>query len=94
MIKPLGDYVLILPDTQGDIDKPNEAGIYLPEKKDDTPVTGIIIIPAPDMGAFLINAKVWFKMWAGEKIKYAGKDYLLVHAKDIIGYEPQEGGDK
>ena len=89
MIKPLGEYVLIEPDK---IEDKTESGIILPEMKKDKPQTGIVIIPFPTATPLIKpGTKVWFKMWSGEPIKYEGKDYLLIHQKDLIACE---GGEK
>lgn len=93
MIKPIGDYVLVEPEK---IEDKTESGIILPEMKKDRPQTGIVIdypIPNPPTQTRHLKpgTKVWFKMWAGEPVKYEGKDYLLIHRKDLIAYE---GGEK
>lgn len=82
MIRPLGDYVLILPDS---LEEKLPSGIILPEKQSDTPVTGIVI--ASNNIYKIVKRKVWFKMWAGEDVKYKNRAYKLVHIKDIIAYE-------
>ena len=85
MIKPLGNNVLILPDKQ---EKKTDSGIYLPEEKRDVPVVGKVI----DGGTSNLEnrSRVQFKMWAGESVMIAGKKYLLVDIKDIIGIEVKE----
>ena len=91
MIKPLGEYVLIEPDK---IEDKTESGIILPEMKKDKPQTGTIVqdknAEGYNLQYFKKGWKVWFKMWAGEPIKYEGKDYLLIHKKDLIAYEVGE----
>ena len=62
------------------------SGIILPQEKKDLPQTGKIIDGYKDLGIKKFTV-VYFKMWAGEPIKYEGKDYLIVGHKDILGYE-------
>mgnify|MGYP001572807762 CR=1 FL=1 len=86
MLKPLGEYVLIAPDKQED---KTEGGIILPEMKKDQSQTGIVLY---DIDYYTKKGtRVWFKLWAGEPIKYEGVNYLLVHKKDIVAYE--KGGE-
>ena len=89
MIKPIGEYVLIEPDK---IEDKTESGIFLPEMKKDRLQTGTVVnylIPfSPNLKK---GTRIWFKMWAGEPIKYEGKDYLLIHKKDLIAFEDKRG---
>lgn len=87
MIKTLNDFVLIIPDKPEE--KQLESGIYLPEVTREVPQTGTLFelwdIPAK----FTLQAgtRVWYRMWAGQDLKYGNQTLKSVHKKDILAYE-------
>ena len=105
MIKPIGEYVLIEPDKIED--KTESGIFLPEMKKDRPQTGTVVedfVTPQKGNTVYIVpkGAKVWFKMWAGEPIEYfkddkrvkfgkVKKDYLLIHRKDIIAYEDQEG---
>ena len=84
MIVPAQDYILLTVEKKEEVTK---SGIYLPEKTADTPQCGTV---AQAKEGFAKGVKVWFKRWAGEPIKYDGKEYLLIHLKDVVAFEKTE----
>ncbi|MFC0232490.1 co-chaperone GroES [Vagococcus entomophilus] len=90
MLKPLGDRVLI------EVAKEEEktvGGIVLTSASKEKPQTGSIV--AVGEGRVLENGEkvavavqvgdtVMFEKYAGSEVKYEGKEYLIVHEKDIV----------
>lgn len=90
MLKPLGDRVLI------EVAKEEEktvGGIVLTSASKEKPQTGSIV--AVGDGRVLENGEkvavavqvgdtVMFEKYAGSEVKYEGKEYLIVHEKDIV----------
>ncbi len=90
MLKPLGDRVVI------EVAKEEEktvGGIVLASAAKEKPQTGTII--AVGEGRTLDNGQkvsvavkagdtVMFEKYSGAEVKYEGKEYLIVHEKDIV----------
>ncbi|KRM89295.1 MULTISPECIES: co-chaperone GroES [Liquorilactobacillus] len=90
MLKPLGDRVIL------EVQKEEErkvGGIVLASNAQEKPQTGKIV--ATGDGRVLDNGEkvalsvktgdtVVFDKYAGTEVKYEGKDYLVVHEKDIV----------
>lgn len=90
MLKPLGDRVMI------EVAKEEErtvGGIVLASNAQEKPQTGTVI--AVGEGRVLDNGEkapvavkagdsVMFEKYAGAEVKYEGKEYLIVHEKDIV----------
>ncbi|KRM06584.1 MAG: co-chaperone GroES [Liquorilactobacillus ghanensis] len=90
MLKPLGDRVIL--EVQKDEEK-TVGGIVLASNAQEKPQTGKIV--AVGDGRVLDNGEkvalsvkpndlVIFDKYAGTEVKYAGKEYLVVHEKDIV----------
>ncbi|MGX7350674.1 chaperonin GroS [Enterococcus canis] len=90
MLKPLGDRVII------EVAKEEEktvGGIVLASAAQEKPQTGTII--AVGEGRLLDNGEkaplsvkegdtVVFEKYAGTEVKFEGKEYLVVHEKDLM----------
>ena len=90
MLKPLGDRVII--EVQEEVEQ-TAGSFLLTSASKEKSQTGSII--AVGEGRFLPNGArislavevgqtVMFEKYAGQEVKYDGKDYLIVHEKDII----------
>jgi chaperonin GroES len=90
VLKPLGDRVIL--EVQKDEEK-TVGGIVLASNAQEKPQTGKIV--AVGDGRVLDNGEkvalsvkpndlVIFDKYAGTEVKYAGKEYLVVHEKDIV----------
>ena len=82
MIKTLNDFVLIVPDKPEE--KQLESGIYLPEVTREVPQTGTLFEDWNDLQA---GTRVWYRMWAGQDLKYGNQTLKSVHKKDLLAYE-------
>lgn len=90
VLKPLGDRVII------EVAKEEEktiGGIVLASAAQEKPQTGTIV--AVGEGRILDNGEkvpvavkagdtVMFEKYAGSEVKFEGKEYLIVHEKDIV----------
>lgn len=90
MLKPLGDRVII---EVAQEEEKTVGGIVLASAAKEKPQTGTVI--AVGDGRVLENGqkvpvsvkegdKVLFEKYAGSEVKYDGKEYLIVHDKDIV----------
>ncbi|MDR2660882.1 MAG: co-chaperone GroES [Lactobacillaceae bacterium] len=89
MIKPLGDRVLL------EIIEENESkvgGILIANNAKEKPLTGAVVAISQttvgDLNAptsVKVGDQVAFDKYAGQEITVDGKDYLVVHEKDIVG---------
>lgn len=90
MLKPLGDRVII---EVAQEEEKTVGGIVLASAAKEKPQTGNVI--AVGEGRILDNGTkvpaevkagdtVMFEKYSGTEVKYEGKDYLIVSAKDII----------
>ncbi|MBP1039824.1 co-chaperone GroES [Vagococcus allomyrinae] len=90
MLKPLNDRVVI---EVGQEEEVTAGGLVLTSAAKEKPQTGEVI--AVGEGHVLENGtrmslsvkvgdKVMFEKYAGSEVKYEGKDYLIVHEKDIV----------
>ena len=89
MIKPLGDRVLL--EVKED-QETSVGGILIANNAKEKPLTGVVIavsektvadLTAPD--SVKVGDTVAFDKYAGQEITIDGKDYLVVHEKDIVG---------
>ena len=81
MIKPLRNYVLI--ELLNEEEK-EQGGVYIPEKTEERQAKGKVIVVGKT-GEVKVSDIVWFKRFAGEKVKDEGKEYLLVPYSEILG---------
>ena len=90
-IKPTAGYVLIEPD---EAQKQTVSGIYLPDSATgDKPQQGTVLAAGSDdvtdSGAKKASpakkgAKVIYKKWGGNEVKFDSKEYLFVKFEDIL----------
>ena len=90
MLKPLGDRVIIEVAAQEEV---TSGGLVLTSASKEKPQVGTVL--AVGTGRVLENGEtlaltvevgnqVVFEKYAGSEVNHAGKDYLIVHEKDII----------
>lgn len=90
IIKPLGDYILILP-MERETQLPS--GIVIPDTAKEKPQEGKVIAVGP--GArdkdgkrvpveLQVDAIVMYKKWGGTEVKINGVEHLLVKEEDIL----------
>lgn len=90
MLKPLGDRVVI---EVAQEEEKTVGGIVLASAAKEKPQTGTVI--AVGDGRVLDNGQkvpvsvkegdsILFEKYAGSEVKYDGKEYLIVHEKDIV----------
>lgn len=90
MLKPLSDRVVIKVLQEEEV---TAGGLVLTSAAKERPQTGTVVAVGP--GHLLENGtraalsvkendKVLFEKYAGADVKHEGKDYLIVHEKDII----------
>ena len=93
LLKPLGDRVII--EVQEEVEQ-TAGSFLLTSASKEKSQTGSII--AVGEGRFLPNGErislevevgqtVMFEKYAGQEVKYDGKDYLIVHEKEIIAID-------
>ncbi|MDT2813554.1 co-chaperone GroES [Vagococcus carniphilus] len=90
MLKPLGDRVII--EVKEEEEK-SVGGIVLTAASKEKSQTGVVVAVGDgrtlDNGTKLpvsveINQTVMFEKYTGQDVKFDGKEYLIVHEKDII----------
>lgn len=90
MLKPLGDRVII--EVQEEVEQ-TVGSIILTSASKEKPQTGTVVAVGEgrtiESGAQIPvtvaeGQTVMFEKYAGQEVKYEGKDYLIVHEKDII----------
>lgn len=99
--KPNGDRVLIDLTTSPDKTK---GGLFIPQDARQKPITGRVVAVGPGIGCPNcgvnhlrlpeVGEYVLFNETAGTDIGYAGKEYRLLRAADIHGYDPEMFGEK
>ena len=90
MLNPLGDRVII--EVKEEEEK-SVGGIVLTAASKEKSQTGVVVAVGDgrtlDNGTKLpvsveINQTVMFEKYTGQDVKFDGKEYLIVHEKDII----------
>lgn len=90
MLKPLGDRIII--EVKEEEEK-SVGGIVLTAASKEKSQTGVVVAVGDgrilDNGTKLpvsveINQTVMFEKYTGQDVKFDGKEYLIVHEKDII----------
>lgn len=89
MLRPLHDYVVleVVEDAQQ-----TESGIIIPDTSKEQPIMGKVIVVGPgkvdnnNIIKCTVKADdiVIFNKYAGTKVTYKNKKYLLVHESDIL----------
>ncbi|RLP06412.1 co-chaperone GroES [Propionibacterium australiense] len=89
-IKPLEDRVLVLP---LEAETTTASGLVIPDTAKEKPQEGKVIAAGPgridDKGARVPmdvaeGDVIIFSKYGGTEVKYDGKDYLLLNARDIL----------
>ncbi|MGY3750122.1 co-chaperone GroES [Vagococcus acidifermentans] len=90
MLKPLGDRVII---EVTEVEEKTVGGLVLTSASKEKSQTGSVIAVGDgrilDNGTKLplsveVGQTVMFEKYAGSEVKYEGKEYLIVHEKDIV----------
>jgi chaperonin GroES len=89
-ITPMGDRVVVLPDEPEGVTK---GGIILPDQAKKIPVRGVVIAAGPGKrteatGVLIpmdvkVGDRVLYTRYAGETIESGGKEYKILHEKDV-----------
>lgn len=90
MLKPLGDRVMIEVKEE---EQKSIGGIVLTSAAKEKSQSGVIVAVGAgrtlDNGTTLpisveVNQTVMFEKYTGQEVKYEGKEYLIIHEKDIV----------
>ena len=90
MLKPLGDRVII--EVKEEVEQASGSFLLTSASKERSQTGNVVAVGE---GHILPNGQrvplevevdhtVMFEKYAGQEVKYDGKDYLIVHEKDII----------
>lgn len=77
------NYVLI----QDQNNKVTQGGLALPDKQDNTPSIGIVMVATKELK---MGTTVWYKHFAGEEVGWNNLKLKAVHVDDIIAWEGGE----
>jgi chaperonin GroES len=89
-IKPLEDRILVEPQ---DAEQVTKSGLVIPDTAKEKPQEGRVIATGPgridDNGNRVpldvaVDDVVIFSKYGGTEVKYDGKEYLLLNARDIL----------
>ena len=89
-IKPLEDRVLVEP---LEAETTTASGLVIPDTAKEKPQEGKVVAAGPgrvdDKGVRVpmdvqVDDVVIFSKYGGTEVRYNGKDYLLLHARDIL----------
>jgi chaperonin GroES len=89
-IKPLEDRILVEPQ---DAEQTTKSGLVIPDTAKEKPQEGKVIATGPgridDNGNRVpldvaVDDVVIFSKYGGTEVKYDGKEYLLLNARDIL----------
>jgi chaperonin GroES len=89
-IKPLEDRILVEPQ---DAEQVTKSGLVIPDTAKEKPQEGKVIATGPgridDNGNRVpldvaVDDVVIFSKYGGTEVKYDGKEYLLLNARDIL----------
>ena len=90
-IKPLEDRVLVSP---LEAEQTTASGLVIPDTAKEKPQEGLVVATGP--GRFnedgderipldvAVGDKVIYSKYGGTEVKYAGEEYLLLSARDIL----------
>lgn len=90
LLKPLGDRVMIEVKEE---EQKSIGGIVLTSAAKEKSQSGVIVAVGAgrtlDNGTTLpisveVNQTVMFEKYTGQEVKYEGKEYLIIHEKDIV----------
>ena len=89
-IKPLEDRILVEPQ---DAEQVTKSGLVIPDTAKEKPQEGKVIATGPgridDNGNrvpldVFVDDVIIFSKYGGTEVKYDGKEYLLLNARDIL----------
>ena len=88
-LRPLGDRVVVKPTAREEMTK---SGIVLPDTAKEKPQEGTVLAVGP--GRFedgnrvpldvKVGDKVLYSKYGGTEVKYAGEEYLVLSARDVL----------
>jgi chaperonin GroES len=83
-IQPLGERVLVRPDTEGE--SRTSGGLYIPETAKEKPQTGEVIAIGDDEEEIKVKVgqKILFPKYTGTEIKLDGVEHIIMDAGDIL----------
>ncbi|HHT38884.1 MAG: co-chaperone GroES [Acholeplasmatales bacterium] len=81
MIKPLKDYVVLLPEKE---ETKTESGIILTTDEKDKQSLGIVNNVGPEVKDLKKGDKVIYESYQGTKAKLKGEEYLIIKAEYIL----------
>lgn len=79
-IEPLAAMVLVELD---EAPEKTESGLLLPEEAREKMNVGSILAAGPDVENVAVGDKVIYRNYAGTRIEWLGKEYLLVKEEDL-----------
>jgi len=89
-LRPLGDRVVVKPTAREEMTK---SGIVLPDTAKEKPQEGEVLAVGPgrvdDNGQRIpldveVGDKVIYSKYGGTEVKYAGQEFLILSARDIL----------
>lgn len=89
-VKPLGDRILVQPETKEEVTK---TGLVLPDTAKEKPMQGLVVAVGAgrvlDSGERLDmevkkGQKILFAKYAGTEVKFDNEDYLIISEKDVL----------
>lgn len=90
IMRPLGDRILVQPDTKEEVTR---SGLVLPDTAKEKPMEGTVISVGPgrvlDSGERLPmevkkGQKILFAKYAGTEVKLDNEEYLVISEKDVL----------
>jgi chaperonin GroES len=90
-LQPLGDRVVVKPDTEQDMRTPS--GLVIPDTAKEKPQMGTVVAVGPgalnDEGDRMPmdvseGDKVLYSKFAGTEVKLEGNDYLVLSSRDLL----------
>ncbi len=83
-IKPLGDRVLVMPQSEEE----KVGSFYIPDTAKEKPSLGVVVEVGPGEGdkpvAVKKGSKVLYGKYSGTEVKDQGKEYLIIRESDIL----------
>src|SRR5438128_6549123 len=89
-IRPVGDRVVVKPTAREEVTK---SGIVIPDTAKEKPQEGTVLAVGPgridDKGNRVpidvsVGDVVLYSKYGGTEVKYAGEDYLVLSARDVL----------
>ena len=89
-LKPLEDKIIV---KQAEAETQTASGLFIPDNAKEKPQQGEVLAVGPgrrdDKGERIpmdvqVGDKVLYSKYGGTEVRYEGKDYLIVAARDIL----------